>query len=922
MDLPICPAFGDFYMAVNARCPFPWQEKLAARAAEGDWPELVGVETGLGKTACVDIAVWSLAHQAGRAPTERTAPTRLWWVVNRRSLVDDTHRHATAMAEMLADPKAPEAVRAVAARLLAIGGGDAIHSGLDAIPLEALRLRAGESRSRPRHPAQPAVICSTIPMYGSRLLFRGYGSSKFVWSIDAALAGTDSLVIVDEAHIARHLCALIDDLADWAMPPGAAVLPCRRARPRLVQLTATGDAATDRIGIDGKDRAHPVVKQRLAANKPLRIAKSDKPPVEALVDEFGKIDLKEYRRVLVFVNTPRDAVAIADRLRRMGDKFDVAVATGQMRGAEAEATAETVSTRMGAGTDDGERPIVVVATQTLEVGADLDADCLITERCGTRALVQRLGRLNRLGERPHALGVYVECKPREHDIYRDEPDGVLKRLEAEADSNGVVDMSPARAAKVLGEPGDDPGEAPVLPDALLDEWVKTTSPPRGEAPVEPYFSGFSEPSWTVGVAWRLHVPKAGERIWPRIAAEEIVEIGLPDARELAETLSDAEIAAVGHDRQTAEDADPERLWPGSTLILSCTAGGLHPDGHRDTDADSAAVDVSMLNYGLPLSPEALTALEEHTSGPARRILDVLQGDEADTDEVAAAFVDHLADIIPPAFAVEGAVLGRERWQRFATDLVAETRRRAEAGERVVIEPGSSVRRLMLHPRNSASVDASDGLSFLSAEADLDAHGADTAHRAAAIASAAGMPEGLTALVERAARLHDIGKSDTRFQRWLNLDYQPGNRMLAKSNTPRWLLGHHRRMAGYPKGGRHEEHSRRLVASWLTQANHNYDDHEAALLQHLVVSHHGRGRPLLEPANDNAQPGEQVLHAFAGVTATADASLAFTDWSQPARFAALNRRYGRWGLAMMEAVLRQSDWMSSHMIDRANRLEVQ
>ena len=921
MDLPICPAFGDFYMAVNARHPFPWQERLAARAAEGAWPELIGVETGLGKTACVDIAVWALAHQAGRPPMERTAPTRLWWVVNRRSLVDDTHGHATAMAEMLADPEAPEAVRAVAARLLAIGGGDTVHSGLDAVPLEALRLRAGESRGRPRHPAQPAVICSTIPMYGSRLLFRGYGSSKFVWSIDAALAGVDSLVIVDEAHTARHLCALIDDLADWAMTPDAAGPP-DRARPRLVQLTATGDAATDRIGIDGEDRAHPVVKRRLAAKKPLRIAKSKKPPAEALVDEFRKIDWSRHRRVLLFVNTPRDAVAIADLLPSMGDEFDMAVATGQMRGAEAKATAETVRTRMGAGTDDGERPIVVVATQTLEVGADLDADCLITERCGTRALVQRLGRLNRLGKRPNALGVYVECKPREQGIYRDEPDGVLKRLEAKANSNGVVNMSPARAAKVLGEPGDDPGEAPVLPDALLDEWVKTTSPPRGEASVEPYFSGFSEPSWTVGVAWRLHVPRMGERIWPRIAAEEIVEIGLSDARRLAETLSDGEIAAVGHDRQTADEADPERLWPGSTLIVSCAEGGLRPDGHIDAEADNVAVDVSTLARGLPLSTEALIALEGHMSAPARRILDALQDDEADTDEAAAAFVDYLAEIIPPAFAVEGAVLGPERWQRFAIKLVAETRRRAEAGEPVVIEPVSSVPRLVLHSRNSASVDASDGLSFLSAEASLDAHGEDTARRAAAVASAVGMPERLTVVVGQAARLHDIGKSDARFQRWLNPDYQPGDKLLAKSNTPRWRLGHHRRMAGYPKHGRHEEHSRRLVESWLALADHDYDNDEAALLQHLVISHHGRGRPLLEPVDDNAAPGEQVRHTFDGVTLSADASLAVTDWSQPARFAALNRCYGRWGLAMMEAVLRQADWLASDWIDQANRLEVQ
>ena len=49
----------------------------------------------------------------------------------------------------------------------------------------------------------------------------------------------------------------------------------------------------------------------------------------------------------------------------------------------------------------------MVATQTLEVGADLDAEYLVTEACGVRALTQRLGRLNRLGDHPQARAVYV-----------------------------------------------------------------------------------------------------------------------------------------------------------------------------------------------------------------------------------------------------------------------------------------------------------------------------------------------------------------------------------------------------------------------------------------------------------------------------------------------------------------------------------
>ena len=103
------PTFADFYQAIHGRAPFPWQERLARRVAEtNEWPDKVGVPTGLGKTACLDIAVWWLAAQADHTPSLRTAPTRIWWVVNRRLLVDSTHEHAERLARILAEPDASE----------------------------------------------------------------------------------------------------------------------------------------------------------------------------------------------------------------------------------------------------------------------------------------------------------------------------------------------------------------------------------------------------------------------------------------------------------------------------------------------------------------------------------------------------------------------------------------------------------------------------------------------------------------------------------------------------------------------------------------------------------------------------------------------------------------------------------------------
>ena len=97
------PSFPDFYRALHGRDPFPWQSRLAELVAVSGWPSEIGVPTGLGKTSSIDIAVWSLAAQADRHPSERTAPTRVWYTVNRRLLVDAVTDHALRLAGLLRD---------------------------------------------------------------------------------------------------------------------------------------------------------------------------------------------------------------------------------------------------------------------------------------------------------------------------------------------------------------------------------------------------------------------------------------------------------------------------------------------------------------------------------------------------------------------------------------------------------------------------------------------------------------------------------------------------------------------------------------------------------------------------------------------------------------------------------------------------
>ena len=161
-------------------------------------------------------------------------------------------------------------------------------------------------------------------------------------------------------------------------------------------------------------------------------------------------------------------------------------------------------------------------------------------------------------------------------------------------------------------------------------------------------------------------------------------------------------------------------------------------------------------------------------------------------------------------------------------------------------------------------------------------------------------------VIRAANLHDIGKADPRFQAWL----RGGNpvkphELIAKSRRSgqNWAaIERARQSAGYPKGGRHELMSMALVR------NHCEDlaDVDFDLLLHLVASHHGRCRPFAPVVED----GDPVQVTYTCWRASTDHRLESADSGVCERFWRLTRRYGWYGLAYLEALVRLADHRQS------------
>ena len=79
----------------------------------------------------------------------------------------------------------------------------ALDLGDRPLPISTLRGRHADNREWMAGPAASAIVVGTVDMVGSRLLFEGYGVSRRMRPYAAGLLGCDTLVMLDEAHLAR-----------------------------------------------------------------------------------------------------------------------------------------------------------------------------------------------------------------------------------------------------------------------------------------------------------------------------------------------------------------------------------------------------------------------------------------------------------------------------------------------------------------------------------------------------------------------------------------------------------------------------------------------------------------------------------------------------------------------------------------------
>jgi CRISPR-associated endonuclease/helicase Cas3 len=878
--------------------PFPWQERLARQVFENGWPAVLDLPTASGKTAVLDIAIFHLALEAAAA--QRRAPLRIAFVVDRRLIVDQAQERAKRIQCLLKQRKG--IAGEVASALKSISGEE---------PLVVNVLRGGLPRESDwaRTPVQPTILLSTVDQVGSRLLFRGYGVSKSMRPMHAGLLGSDCLIFLDEAHLSEPFRQSLDWVKRWR---GENMGPWG-----FVTLSATpGESDAPPYRLEEADREHPILGARLKASKPAELREIS---AENRAQNYAVAarELQEHDgidRVLVVVNRVDLARGIFEQL---GEENAILL-TGRIREIDRDEIVHKLMSRFRSG-----EKFFAVATQCIEAGVDLDFDGLVTQIAPIDALRQRFGRLNRMGRLIDTKAIIMatreEVSKKPDAIYGDSLKktwDALREIAISEKKKFLVDFGalvfPEKFDKAkLQECASNRLNAPIMPPAYVELWSSTNPPPAVEPEVALFLHGPERASADVEIVWRADLIEPTDEFAKMLPlmpprSGETLAVPLWKVRDWLGGKQAADIGdfegALDHDSNEFvrgkpslkwSDGEAKRVWPheirpGDVIVVPASYGGCDPSGQWTGRSGEAVIDRGF--EAAAKLRRAEIAIRVHPALLGEDLwAEIRPGIEANQNDATALFEDLRTLENAPFYEEINAIRTRP---------VAVT----------FYDESDPLRGFVLTGRRRGRGYAStedDRTASIGKEISLADHTRDVVKKTEQFS--AGIPNPVRRALLLAAKFHDLGKADGRFQAWLH-DGTDDRKILAKSRhytSPPPALR---------SGWRHEALSVRIATGDDEFCAAEIEVQELALW--LIGTHHGRGRPFF-PHDDEMDDRAREIDGPDGEKIMLDASpgpqrLDFDwnglDWAS--LFAKLQQRYGAWELARYESILRLADHRAS------------
>ncbi|ATF62497.1 type I-U CRISPR-associated helicase/endonuclease Cas3 [Rothia mucilaginosa] len=843
--------FGEFFASLNGGyAPFSWQEEVLDHICEhGVWPERINAPTGSGKSSVVDIHLFANALTAvGAAPR---VPRRLCVTVGRRALVDSQATRADMILDCLKKALTDESAEQDILRRVAeaLQSFQTRNDEKGRAPFEVGHIR-GELSNRTlpvTDISACAIIAATPDMYGSRALFRGYGSTKAARPRETALLAMDTVMVLDEAHMNRQLLHTTQRIAELQKREVNLGIPTLQ----VVETTATPsteDSESTTLGVDIEALDSPndkELRKRVHSHKELVLRPIDKwdgkpgnaATVNAAVDaikdflahrEAGE-DSKEAHTVGCIVNHVRTAISIKEALAKDLAKDEVQLLVGRMRPSDLE---KLQNKHRELFTTEGDKSVkVVVATQTLEVGIDVDFADLVTELAPASSLAQRFGRVNRLGHRTDSKVVVI--RPASGDLVKkDAPPykavdlsnayGWLEAL------NGTENPSVNPAAMVKNPPVQSSPERllyqrPERSDLL--EFSRTDENPYDEPDLDLWLHDSLDAETAMGgVIVRDNLPSNTS------AAMEILKTGYFAPRDEETFPANLKILKEILDYQDEHGVKPRKfLYRQGEISLWQDADQGEESSQTLTPGDVLILDTGTIpftNQGIAVTQRELPSKKDELEAVPFPEGIKLYVYEKCTDR-EKHFREYLG--LSPEEAVELLDTQAPDGQKvIASELTTE----AEDGQEVI-----SWYAKVTNATEKKSVEGSDIAQelVLAGPVLLDDHQNDVAERTRQLAENLGLAPEFSEALELAAKYHDEGKRDLRFQQMLGADAETG--ALAKSGRRSVAEAYRARSrSALPRGWRHEQLSALMVAASPEKVGEHRD-----LVLRIIGCSHGHGR---------------------------------------------------------------------------------
>jgi CRISPR-associated endonuclease/helicase Cas3 len=655
-------AFNEFYKRATGYEPYGYQ----ARIARDGLPPAVRAATGTGKTGVILAWLWRRLH----GPYPAGTPRRLVYALPQRSLVDQVAREARGWLANL---------------------------GLtEKIALHVVMGGRGETQGEWRENMHlPAIVVGTVDSLVSKALNRGYGIGRAIFPIDFALVTNGAHWIIDEIQLSPESTTTLRQLGAFTARLGTAEpfgVTCMSATvPDGLLTTVDNPAVGETVEILPGERTGELA-VRLGAERTVR-------RLDAEPGDYRKIAaaVKELHRpgtlTLVVLNTMQAAREVYTQLR--GAAVDRTMLHSRFRGIERAPLMADVAA--------SPHDRIVVATQVIEAGIDLNAAVLVTEAAPWPALVQRAGRCNRTGlmntgaeawwippPTPAPYGqADIDATSAELDMLEGE------RVTSEALLERAVFTTPAQVAVVRR--GDfigffDTSTGLSGADVDIDRYVRDTEDLDAE------------------IAWARWTPGEDGAPDPEVKAppaEYRCRVSLRDVARLA-----TKDRAVWRLDQVAGKwvqitaPSQSRARPGEVLLVNAADGGYDPETGFDLSA-RGPVDGSPELRTVAELAEIIAGTEEACGADSASVgqergWQSLDQHSKEVQAQADALLRALAPGLPPAAAESAVVAGylhdagkaHETWQDALCALARPAERGHVASGRPWAKSGARSGRLM------------------------------------------------------------------------------------------------------------------------------------------------------------------------------------------------------------------------------------